>query len=244
MYSVLHAVNRRQYAAQVAGLVALLAGCTGNEDDDISDSAGDGVIDSEDYAPNDPAVQEKSDFQPDSPQQTEQPTTTSTEEPTTREPTTTTTTATERPPTPTPTTTTEIPTTTTLPNSAFPSHSGTHTITAGEDYWSTKISLPVKFELQYSVSNQRAKKYDFDVFVYSEQQYKNYKAKIGGDVLSLPDPISRASLQNVKEGGRRSTILSSGVYYFVIDNTDIGDAGDWGAEADRKVHVELTTKRA
>lgn len=47
---------------------AFLAGCTGAlEDDDgglsIQDSDGDGVIDSEDYAPNDPEVQEKSDLQ-------------------------------------------------------------------------------------------------------------------------------------------------------------------------------------
>lgn len=33
------------------------------EEDDIQDSDGDGVIDSEDYAPNDPEVQEKSDLQ-------------------------------------------------------------------------------------------------------------------------------------------------------------------------------------
>jgi PGF-CTERM protein len=35
----------------------------GTEEDDIQDSDGDGVIDSEDYAPNDPDVQEKSDLE-------------------------------------------------------------------------------------------------------------------------------------------------------------------------------------
>jgi hypothetical protein len=52
----------------VLALVAasLTAGCTdvlGNSGNDIQDSDGDGVIDSEDYAPRDPDVQEKSDVQ-------------------------------------------------------------------------------------------------------------------------------------------------------------------------------------
>jgi hypothetical protein len=43
--------------------MAALAGCAGLfEDEDIRDSDGDGVIDSEDYAPRDPDVQEKSDL--------------------------------------------------------------------------------------------------------------------------------------------------------------------------------------
>jgi hypothetical protein len=42
-----------------------IAGCSdgGSSQNDISDSDGDGVIDSEDYAPQDPDVQEKSDIQ-------------------------------------------------------------------------------------------------------------------------------------------------------------------------------------
>lgn len=42
-----------------------IAGCAGlgSQEDDIQDSDGDGVIDSEDYAPQDPEVQEKSDVQ-------------------------------------------------------------------------------------------------------------------------------------------------------------------------------------
>lgn len=41
-----------------------IAGCLGGDDgsgDDVQDSDGDGVVDSQDYAPNDPEVQEKSD---------------------------------------------------------------------------------------------------------------------------------------------------------------------------------------
>lgn len=45
-----------------AGCVPITSGCTGDGSDDIQDSDGDGVIDSEDYAPRDPDVQEKSDL--------------------------------------------------------------------------------------------------------------------------------------------------------------------------------------
>jgi hypothetical protein len=63
-------MRRRQFlrasaASTVAALSTTISGCsslpgTGNS---IQDSDGDGVIDSEDYAPNDPDVQEKSDVQ-------------------------------------------------------------------------------------------------------------------------------------------------------------------------------------
>lgn len=56
------------------GTLAVVAGCSGDESDDIEDSDGDGVIDSEDYAPNDPDVQEKSDLVDGSPTRTSEPT--------------------------------------------------------------------------------------------------------------------------------------------------------------------------
>lgn len=39
-----------------------LAGCTGSGSNDVKDSDGDGMIDSKDYAPNDPEVKKKSDL--------------------------------------------------------------------------------------------------------------------------------------------------------------------------------------
>lgn len=62
-------VNRRDllYKSAIVGAAIATAGCSSNDGgsggDDIQDSDGDGVIDSEDYAPNDPEVQEKSDVQ-------------------------------------------------------------------------------------------------------------------------------------------------------------------------------------
>jgi hypothetical protein len=61
-----NSVTRRRllFGISTTGIVAT-AGCTGGDvfQDDIQDSDGDGVIDSEDYAPQDPEVQEKSDIQ-------------------------------------------------------------------------------------------------------------------------------------------------------------------------------------
>jgi len=58
-------VNRRSFLfSTVVTFSTGLAGCSSNEagDEDIQDSDGDGVIDSKDYAPQDPDVQEKSDL--------------------------------------------------------------------------------------------------------------------------------------------------------------------------------------
>jgi len=57
------------------GIAASIAGCVGGfGGNDIQDSDGDGVIDSEDYAPNDPEVQEKSDIRTATPTPTPSPT--------------------------------------------------------------------------------------------------------------------------------------------------------------------------
>ena len=56
--------RRRLLRASTTAGAVFIAGCTGSsEDEDIQDSDGDGVIDSEDYAPNDPTVQVKSDLE-------------------------------------------------------------------------------------------------------------------------------------------------------------------------------------
>lgn len=58
-------IKRREFVGSASLLGAtLLSGCSGivDSEDDIQDSDDDGVIDSEDYAPKDPNVQEKSDL--------------------------------------------------------------------------------------------------------------------------------------------------------------------------------------
>ena len=76
-------MDRRHFLTVGAVLVSGCSGLAGDNSDDIQDSDGDGVIDSEDYAPNDPDVQEKSDLQgrstaTQSPTPTPQPTPTAT----------------------------------------------------------------------------------------------------------------------------------------------------------------------
>ena len=113
-------MNRRKLIITASSL-GLLSGCADSSDNDIQDSDGDGVIDSEDYAPNDPAVQQKSDLTDTdtitrSPTRTASPTPTDTPTPTATASPTPTPTATETPtasptPTDTPTpTATETPT--------------------------------------------------------------------------------------------------------------------------------------
>lgn len=86
-------VRRRQLLLASAGILAGTAGCTsddGSEENSIKDSDGDGVIDSEDYAPRDPDVQSSGDLD-STPTATAEPTETTTP-PTTDAPTATTTT--------------------------------------------------------------------------------------------------------------------------------------------------------
>lgn len=54
---------RRRFVGAIAPLAVSLTGCTsGDGGDDLRDSDGDGMIDSQDYAPEDPSVQRKSDL--------------------------------------------------------------------------------------------------------------------------------------------------------------------------------------
>lgn len=75
-------VKRRSFLISTVFVASTgLAGCSGGEDEteDIQDSDGDGVIDSEDYAPEDPEVQEKSDLTSESTTQSATATPTPTE---------------------------------------------------------------------------------------------------------------------------------------------------------------------
>lgn len=199
-------MNRRQVI--VSATAVTLAGCITGEDSEVSDSDGDGVVDSEDYAPQDPEVQEKEDMADGSNGASPSDGSSGDNE-----------------------------------EADFPSHSGTHSISGGEDFWSMELDIPVKFEIDYTVTNQKEPKYDFDVFVFDKGEYQDYKSRVGGGATN-PNAINKASVENVKEEGERTATLSAGVYYFVVDNTDIGDAGDWGAEDTRKVRVELSTQEA
>jgi len=178
------------------------------------------MVDSEDYAPNDPEVQEKQDVNGGS-SNGDSGGAADTEAATSK-------------PTTAPAAGSDID---------FPSHSGTHSISGGKDFWSMKIDIPAEFLLEYTVENKKKEKFDFDAFVFDPAEYQDYRSKVGGGSTN-PNAINKASVENVKDVGERSVTLAAGVYHFVVDNTDIGDAGDWGSEETRTVHVELTTQAA
>lgn len=235
-------MNRRSFLVATSSLsIPMIAGCLGSgEGERVKDSDGDGVIDGEDYAPNDASVEEKSDVQSAGANQRgnsegeqakrETPDSTPAETTTTETTEETTTTATE--------TTTEE---TTTEKTDYPSHRGTYRITGDQDYWSWEFSVAERFDLAYAVRNERPSKYDFDALLFTPDEFEDYRTKVGGDDAS-PDSIDTASLEEVSTEGSRRVTLDAGTYHFVIDNTDISDAGDFGEEATRRVSVAIVTK--
>ena len=147
-------MERRNFLKGLSVTAPLMAGCIGSrsddgDDSDIKDSDGDGVIDSEDYAPKDSEVQEKSDLD-----FTATPTVgTKTTTPTTTHPTTTTTTTTKT------TTTTATPTTTEAP---------ANTLEVTDEYWKANSYITEYSSEQVSVRVQTGIELnypDFKVFV-------------------------------------------------------------------------------
>jgi len=129
--------ERRRVLTMAGVGIAAMAGCTG-DDSDVQDSDGDGVIDSEDYAPRDPDVQSESDLKGAAPSTAATPTPTKT-------------------PTPRPTTTT-IPTTSTpaavegsvsVPTGAFPRR--THV----RSYSDTEVEAVVRSFPEVDVENPK-----------------------------------------------------------------------------------------
>lgn len=213
--------SRRYYLTAAISSAGIVAGCigVGNE----RDSDGDGVSDDQDYAPNDPQVQAKSDLEdgdtlqanPDDESNGGSDSNANT----------------------------DTETATATQTFEFPSHEGEHRITGGDDYWFIELSIPRPFVLKYTVRNLESDERDFDVFVFDESEFEDYQTRVSGG-LALPDAINKASSENVKERASRTVQLSQGTYYFVVDNTDIGDAGDFGGEDPRVVKVTLTTQAA
>lgn len=125
-------------------------------------------------------------------------------------------------------------------DSDFPRYSGTVAISGDDDYWSFKIQMESSFGLRYTVTNGKSDDDDFDVFVHSQEQYGNYLQEIR-DTGPAIEEIEKLSSQGVRSEAQKSGELDAGTYFFVVDNTDIGDAGDFGGESPREVTIELET---
>ena len=180
--------SRRGLLAGLVGVTGFTTGCVAllGSDDDIEDSDDDGVIDSEDYAPNDPDVQEKSDLTTETPQPgvRDSPTPTaanqqagSRETPTASLTQTSTATSILTPtatPTPTPTRT-PTPTATPSPTATPPPTEPVYSFSVTDDYWQGITSIT-----EYGVDEVSAVVYESDVDVdYSE-------AKVRAEVTKFP----------------------------------------------------------
>jgi hypothetical protein len=135
----------------------------------------------------------------------------------------------------------EATTTTVDPETVdFPSHTGTHTITNEDGYWSFTVDVPVTFRLSYTVENRRDTERDFDVFVFTAEEFQTYKTRVDGGGGN-PSWIPGLAAQLVRDSASKQQTLSPGTYHVVVDNTDIGGATEFGPESTREVYVEIET---
>ncbi len=214
--------TRRTLLAGVsAGLTLALAGCSSDgsaaDDNDVQDSDGDGVVDSEDYAPRDPAVQRESDVQSGGGTAGSTENGGSAGSSTDSQP----------------QTTTEV---------TYPSYSGAHSISARENFWAWEFSVAAEFSLTYRAINQRDENYDFDMLLYPPSEFEEYRALANEVREGIRPQYIDGSAPDVNSGVEVTDIrLPAGTYYLVIDNTDLSDAGDWGTEDTRRVRLEATT---
>lgn len=222
--------RRKVLTGLSSGVVLTIAGCTTDDGDEASndsgvqDTDGDGVIDSEDYAPQDPDVQSKSDVQSDTGQnesdsqsgdnshgEDEQNNDSSDSTP--------------------------------PEDITYPSHSGTHRITARDNYWAWEFSVEAEFILEYRAINIRDENYDFDVLLYDVPSFEEYRAIANEVEEGIRPQYLDGSAPGVESGVEVTNIqLPAGTYYLVIDNTDLSDAGDWGTEDTRHVRLEASTR--
>lgn len=228
-------MNRRGLLARGVPLAvpAALTGCTGETDDGrVQDSDGDGMIDSEDYAPRDPDVQERSDVENGGGGAEGAGTngggaggTDGGDGGST--------------------------------NGAdgaggdgsaggsgvsYPSHSGTHTITAADNYWAWEFSVSDDFALEYAVTNLKDENFDFDVLLYDTADFEQYR-RLANEVEDGVRPqYLEGSAPGIASDARQAVQFQPGTYYLVVDNTDLSDAGDFGTEAPRRVRVDAVTR--
>lgn len=216
--------RRRLLAGFSVGLTLTIAGCSegssGSDGDDVQDSDGDGVIDSEDYAPRDPDVQRESDAQSGGSEDAASEENGGSSD-----------------------SSTDSSSQTPSEEVTYPSDSGTHTITARDNFWAWEFSVNADFILEYRAINQRDENYDFDVLLYPPSKFEEYRAIANEIKEGIRPSYMSGSAPGVRSGVEATDIqLPAGTYYLVIDNTDLSDAGDFGTEDTRRVRLEATTK--
>jgi predicted patatin/cPLA2 family phospholipase len=106
-----------------------------------------------------------------------------------------------------------------------------------------RIQIPESFILQWTVENESSTDLDFDVFLFTESGYREYLEVVRGE-SGDPTYIVGGTVQDIETSARATVTMKGGRYRLVVDNSDIGDAGDSGAERTRKVSIKYSMRKA
>jgi len=222
-------MKRRSF---VAVGVTFLGGCSGmsgsgTPTEEVQDSDGDGVVDSEDYAPNDPDVQSESDLST----QTASPAPTSTE---------------TASPTPTPTeTASPTPTPTPVEITAAVGSEFEDSVTVPSfGYYRVFFPMPVEFTLSYEVENLKDSRHSVDVLFRDREEFDAYDSYVKNHGVEEPEIYEGESTFEVTDSQFHITGLPAGEYAFVVDNTNYYSTGEAGNSAEREARISLQTQRA
>lgn len=113
----------------------------------------------------------------------------------------------------------------------------------GASFVSFPVSHSEPFVLDWTVRNERSPEYDFDVFLFTASEFQKYEDEVDGEWVDS-SAIHRGSEQGITGRASESVRLDGGRYVLVVDNTDIGDAGDFGTESRRRVSMSIETTTA
>jgi len=110
-------------------------------------------------------------------------------------------------------------------------------------YYAATAGFRESFILQWTVENELNASADFDVFLFSADEFGIYDDMIQGD-SRRPRYFEEGTVQGIEESASRTVTLAGGDYVLVVDNSDYGDAGDFGKEDTRRVTVTIETRKA
>ena len=121
----------------------------------------------------------------------------------------------------------------------------TYTISGDDDYRYITANFEDDFILQWSAENQLSRDLDFDVFLVTESEFRVYQDIVDNGDDRQFEYLTEGTAQGIRDSASRTITLSGGqTYVLIIDNTDLGDAGDVGQESTRQVQVSVQTRRA
>jgi len=119
----------------------------------------------------------------------------------------------------------------------------TTTNVEGEGYIAYGLEHENDFTLQWTVVNELDTSADFDVFLFTAAEARIYDELVSGG-NRRPQYIEGGTEQGIRESASQTVTLRGGRYVLVVDNSDYGDAGDFGTEDTRRVTITVETREA